>query len=99
MILTELHTPFVLEVDANPTTGYVWEIELPAGIELITRELHPSKTGAAGARGKEVFTLRATRPGRHVVTLKLGRPWEPGNIDTRTFSVMAGGHTDAGDDS
>ena len=81
--------PFVIEVEANPTTGYLWEADLPSGVEMVEHETTPGASRAMGAAGSDTFTLRATEPGEYVVTLKLRRPWESGSIETRTFSVVA----------
>lgn len=78
---------FVIEVAGNPTTGYLWEPDLPPGLELVEHRLEPDTT-AIGAAGKDRFTLRAARAGEYVVKLQLRRPWESRAIDTRTYTVV-----------
>lgn len=90
-IRTSAGGTFVIEVDANPTTGYLWELDLPQGLELVEQRLEPPATTAMGAGGKETYTLRADRPGEYVVRLKLRRPWESQPIETRNFAVVVNG--------
>jgi predicted secreted protein len=77
---------FQIELDANPTTGYVWEPEAPSGIELVDRVLEPGR--AIGAAGRERFTFRAARAGDFALTLHLRRPWEQKAIETRQFRIV-----------
>jgi predicted secreted protein len=69
-----------LPIASGPATGYAWRLELPEGVTRIEdspeRPLDPSVRlgGAAGGY------LQVTAPqGKHVLTARLARPWEPDN--------------------
>jgi inhibitor of cysteine peptidase len=70
---------FAIELDANATTGYQWQLAKPLNkriIELLSTEYRVSETGLVGAGGKEVWKFRAVNQGKTMISMKYIRPWE-----------------------
>jgi inhibitor of cysteine peptidase len=70
----------VVQLPANPTTGYDWK---PAAATLPTLRLvessytpNASTMGLTGAGGTEIFRFRGLAPGQVTVQLNYARPWE-----------------------
>jgi hypothetical protein len=54
---------FTIRLQANPTTGFSWEIELPAGLAVAEdRYEEPDDTDLVGAGGTQVFALLDVGP-------------------------------------
>jgi inhibitor of cysteine peptidase len=70
---------FAIELDANATMGYQWQLAKPLNkriIELLSTEYRVSETGLVGAGGKEVWKFRAVNRGKTMISMKYIRPWE-----------------------
>jgi inhibitor of cysteine peptidase len=86
---------FVITLDENPTTGYVWAVEeQPESLVLqssdYVSDVHPNQLGApmiVGAGGKRTFTFVAHKSGTTTLKLKHWRPWEGDASIVDTFSV------------
>lgn len=86
---------FVITLDENPTTGYVWAVEeQPESLVLqssdYVSDVHPNQPGApmiVGAGGKRTFTFVAHKSGTTTLKLKHWRPWEGDASIVDTFSV------------
>ena len=71
----------ILELAANPSTGYRWQIELTASAVLDKigdEQFMPASSsgGAVGAGGTTVWHFRATRSGTDLLRLVYRRPFE-----------------------
>jgi inhibitor of cysteine peptidase len=72
---------FSIELDANATTGYQWQLAEPLNnslLELLSTEYRVSETGLVGAGGKEIWKFRAVDQGKTMISMKYIRPWEKG---------------------
>jgi inhibitor of cysteine peptidase len=80
---------FVINVDANPTTGYTWEVGFDQSLLKLVRRYTPSGTGMIGAGGVESFEFEGMRAGETEVYLNYKRPFEPNNpaLETKTFKI------------
>ena len=72
---------FTLTLDANPTTGYQWDLAQPLNESVLTvvnTEYVPAQTGGiiVGSGGKETWTFLAVGQGTTVISLVYTRPWE-----------------------
>ncbi len=70
---------FAIELDANATTGYQWQLAEPLNnriIELLSTEYRVPETGHLGAGGKEIWKFRAVDHGKTIISMKYIRPWE-----------------------
>ncbi len=80
----------VLEIDENPTTGYLWHISVePSGV--LRNFLEEYMTGSAfpGAPSVKGWIMTAAKEGKALLTLKLYRDWEGERkaIDFRAVTV------------
>lgn len=80
---------FVINVDANPTTGYTWEVGFDQSLLKLVRRYTPSGTGMIGAGGVESFEFEGMKAGETEVYLNYKRPFEPNNpaLETKTFKI------------
>ncbi|MDQ3822602.1 MAG: protease inhibitor I42 family protein [Actinomycetota bacterium] len=68
--------PFEVDLDAVPTAGYVWSVEdLPGELSLVDDRVRPAGE-AIGGSAKQTLVFRASSPGKYLVPLRYGRPWE-----------------------
>ena len=80
---------FTINVKANPTTGYTWEVGFDQSLLKLVRRYTPSGTGMIGAGGVESFEFEGMRAGETEVYLNYKRSFEPNNpaLETKTFKV------------
>lgn len=82
---------FNLRLAENPTTGYMWNITLSSGLELIHDEFIPSNVSGqiAGSGGVHSFSVKAVNPGTQTLHGEYLRSWVPAG--TVTFVDLEGG--------
>ena len=77
---------FDIEIEANPTTGYLWQARVDRRhLELLGQETKPGH--AIGAGGRETFRFRALEAGETEILLEHKRPWEQEVLDTKRFQI------------
>ncbi|HMA05785.1 MAG TPA: protease inhibitor I42 family protein, partial [Methanomicrobiales archaeon] len=76
---------FAIRLPENPSTGYSWNLSLPAGITLARDEYIPPQTAGqtVGRGGTRSFTLVADKTGTGNITTEYRRPWVPAGTVTR----------------
>lgn len=81
---------FSVVLEANPTTGYQWELDFdPDYIQLIDREYAPSSPReVVGAGGQETFNFLALKSGKTEITFSYLRPWEKEAIKKRVYKII-----------
>ena len=88
---------FVITLDENPTTGYVWAVEeQPESLVLLQSSDYvsdappdkPDRPMIVGAGGKRTFTFVAHKSGTTTLKLKHWRSWEGDASIVDTFSVL-----------
>jgi inhibitor of cysteine peptidase len=86
----EIGVPVGVEVELvlreNPTTGFRWNWDTPAGL-VIDSERVPGgpRLGAGGIRR---LSIRARRPGRHELRLRLVREWGEEPASELRFTLL-----------
>ena len=80
---------FVINVNANPTTGYTWEVGFDQGLLKLVKRYTPSSSGLIGAGGVESFEFEGMKTGETEIYLNYKRPFEPNNpaLETKIFKV------------
>jgi inhibitor of cysteine peptidase len=64
-----------VDLDENPTTGYVWNLSATKGLTIVSDEyLPPSSTSGVGAGGTHEWTIKPTGDGYQTITAVLKRP-------------------------
>ncbi len=84
---------FTIELKSNSTTGYGWRLASPLDAEklaLVRSEYVIGNTRLPGAGGKEMWTFRATGPGRVVIAFEYVRSWEKDvpPADKETYGII-----------
>ena len=97
-VATTVGADFTVELEANPTTGYQWQLHKPldglsleaAGKQYQAPPQPVGKPPMVGVGGKEVWTFKALRAGETSIELKYVRPWEADAppVKTAVFQVV-----------
>lgn len=80
-----------VRLEANPTTGYRWQMvrEAPAVLDSLAAETYapaPAAPRVVGGGGTMRWRFRAARAGHDSLQLVYRRPWEPDSPPAQTFS-------------
>ena len=82
---------FMIALDSNPTTGYVWHESYDDSLlQLVGKSYEmgkAAKQGAVGAGGVEYFRFKALKTGKTEITLVYKRPWEEERLYEKVFTV------------
>lgn len=87
---------FVITLDENPTTGYVWAVEGQPELLVLQGSDYvsdappnkPDRPMIVGAGGKRTFTFVPHKSGTTTLKLKHWRSWEGDASIVDTFSVL-----------
>lgn len=82
----------VVELEENPTTGYVWKLaeeKLSGVVKLVETKYEPYSTEPTfvGGGGKRTYIFEATEYGNAMVKLVYCRPWQCETSTAKEFSV------------
>lgn len=80
-----------VRLEANPTTGFRWQMvrAAPAVLDSLARDSYapaPAAPGVLGGGGTVRWRFRAARAGQDSLRLVYRRPWEQDNAPAQTFS-------------
>jgi inhibitor of cysteine peptidase len=80
---------FIINVTANPTTGYAWEVGFDQSLLTLVKRYTPSNSGMIGAGGVESFEFEGMKAGETEIYLNYKRSFEPNNpsLESKTFKV------------
>lgn len=79
-----------ITLEANPTTGYTWEVaELDESILQQVGEIEfKPQSDLIGAPGVQTLRFRAVNPGQTALKLVYHRPWEEGVEPLKSFALQ-----------
>lgn len=81
----------VVTLEANPTTGYSWEVAEPLDEQVLRQVGEPEfkqESEALGAGGVQVLRFEAVNAGQITLKLVYHRPWEKGVEPLETYSLQ-----------
>lgn len=79
---------FTINLPANPTTGYNWNVDYDyALLSLESSDYMASSSRALGARGTSIYVFEPLRSGRTTIYFVYKRSWENIVADTKAFQV------------
>ena len=83
---------FYITLEANPTTGYKWQLATPMDqrvVKFMTSEYIAVEPRRIGSGGDEIWTFKAVGAGSAKITLQYVRPWEESisPVKTSTFEI------------
>ena len=86
---------FTIELEANPSTGYTWELAGPLDDKVVVSlgSDHQAGEGSGvGVPGQQLFSFKAVGKGSTTIALQYVRPWETGVSPAQTsdFTVNVG---------
>jgi len=69
---------FVIALEANPTTGYMWSLAQPLDEKAVklVKEKYTSQSNLVGAGGVDRWEFKALTKGQTKIVLKYSRAWE-----------------------
>lgn len=79
-----------LELESNPTTGYLWEVKKisPDGLlERVGDYSYKRQFNLIGGGGLQIFTFNAARKGEAKLEFAYRRPWEDERETAKKFDV------------
>ncbi len=82
-----IHQQVSLRLAENPSTGYTWSLEVPAGVEVQSSTFVPADGPRIGAGGQHVWNLKILMPGDLPIRAKLWHEWEGDQSVQRRFDV------------
>ena len=86
-----LNMPFEIKLEANPTTGYKWEVSYDKGFLRLDKESHkrdPSKPADhVGVGGVTTFVFVPIKKGKTTVNFRYKRPWEKEIARKKSYRV------------
>lgn len=78
----------IIRLDENPSTGYIWQVDFPEGIQLISDHFIPNKPALVGSPGEHTWIIKAIADGTYTIEFNKLRPSEPNTIiDTKIFKL------------
>ena len=83
----ELGKTFGIEVESNPSTGYVWEPIFDKEFLDLLGEEFERRSDRIGAGGTSEFSFIPLRIGRTHLTMQLRRPWETEAADILEYDI------------
>ncbi len=84
-----LNTPFEIELEGNPTTGYQWQAALydSTVIKSLGEPKYQSEAKVPGEGGIYTFKFQSVNSGETDLKLVYRRPFEPDAEPVRTFTL------------
>lgn len=81
---------FYIELDANPTTGYIWTVvdTLPSIKNSLQSSIFRKSSDLLGAPGKQIFTFKANFTDKVELKLIYHREWEKNIEPIDSYSVF-----------
>ena len=84
---------FTIMLESNQTTGYSWQFAKPLDkslLELIITGHSLDRPNLVGSPGKQMWTIKALKPGKTDIFFKYVRPWEKDvpAIKEETYSII-----------
>lgn len=87
-IQAKVGTPFTIELEGNPTTGYEWQVPLDESkLELVKQEYQPL-SGNFGSGELTRFVIRPIATGEALIRAVYQRSWETTPAQQHDFRVL-----------
>jgi predicted secreted protein len=80
-------TKFAVQLEENPTTGYLWNATLSKGLELISTDYRekPHPAGLVGVGGTRTWIINAKDAGNQTFSAVYKCPWETATGNEQTY--------------
>jgi inhibitor of cysteine peptidase len=78
---------FAISLEANPSTGYSWELTGPLDDKVVVElgsDHQPGQGSGVGVPGQQLFRFQAVGQGTATIGLQYVRPWESGVPPAKT---------------
>jgi len=92
ILIVPKYNLIAIKLDANSTTGYKWDAELPPNGEIIkvgsSYIMRPLEKEQVGVPGNEVLFFSPVTSGKYIIKMFYHRAWEKFNVDQFQFTVV-----------
>jgi inhibitor of cysteine peptidase len=87
-VATEVGEKFTIELAANPSTGYTWQLSQAMGdqVTLVDSDYEPEGDVQPGSSGVQRFVFEGLKVGTTTLSFSYVRPWETGVAPTETVA-------------
>jgi inhibitor of cysteine peptidase len=82
---------FAISLEANPSTGYSWELTGPLDDKVVVElgsDHQPGQGSGVGVPGQQLFRFQAVGQGTATIGLQYVRPWESGVPPAKTSEFV-----------
>lgn len=80
----------IIRLDENPTSGYIWQVNFPESLEVISNHFVPYNPDVDTSPGEHSWVIKATQEGTYTIEFKKLRSSDPQSvIDTKIFKLKA----------
>lgn len=84
----------IIRLDENPSSGYIWQVNFPESLEVISNHFVPHNPELDNSPGEHSWVIKATKEGTYTIEFKKLRPSNPKSIiDTKVFKLKAKPYT------
>ena len=80
----------IIRLDENPSSGYIWQVNFPQYLEVISNHFVPYNPELDNSPGEHSWVIKATKEGTYTIEFQKLRPSDPKSIiDTKVFKLKA----------
>ena len=82
---------FKIDLQSNPTTGYMWQIRNPIDktrLVIVNKTFAPKSKKLVGSPGHEVWQFKALKKGTIYIEFAYKRSWENEVVKRETYAVV-----------
>ncbi len=87
MLEGKTNTPLIIQLEENPSTGYLWHIEPQTGMSMLSTAYTPHVNGEIGTGGIREFRMVFNQPNTYHVLAFQKREWESECLIFKNFKV------------
>lgn len=81
---------FIINLEENPTTGYLWSVAKAINVKLLSEKYNPSQPQMAGSGGTKICTFAVENNDKAgQLTMQYKRPWEKKPIKTKSYTFLS----------
>jgi len=80
---------FTISLEANPTTGYDWELEFDTStLKLKEKNFESNFPATLGSSGEDNFVFLPIKTGKTEIIMLYKRPWENNSLKEKVFRII-----------
>lgn len=80
VIFVKPEIPFEISLDRNAGTGYIWQLDISKGLQLLTHKWIPSLNGLLGGKGQDKWVILSHTTNIEKIVARLVQPWRVNEV-------------------